>query len=106
LRGGQNIYPAEIELLLADHPKTERVAVVGMPDRTMGQKCCAFVVPRQGEIPTFDEIVSFLKNKGIAPYKLPERLEIIDELPYTKEQKIDKKVLRFRIAEKLEGKTN
>jgi len=106
LRGGQNIYPAEIEILLADHPKIERVAVVGMPDRTMGQKCCAFVVSRQGEIPTFDEIVSFLKNKEIAPYKLPERLEIIDELPYTKEQKIDKKVLRFRIAEKLEGKTN
>jgi non-ribosomal peptide synthetase component E (peptide arylation enzyme) len=104
LRGGQNIYPAEIELLLADHPKIERVAVVGMPDRTMGQKSCAFVVPRRGEIPAFDEIVSFLKNKGIAPYKLPERLKIIDELPYTKEQKIDKKVLRVRITEELEGK--
>jgi non-ribosomal peptide synthetase component E (peptide arylation enzyme) len=104
LRGGQNIYPAEIEILLADHPKIERVAVVGMPDRTMGQKCCAFVVPRQGEIPTFNEIVSFLKNKGIAPYKLPERIKIIDELPYTQEQKIDRKVLRVRIAEELEGK--
>jgi non-ribosomal peptide synthetase component E (peptide arylation enzyme) len=106
LRGGQNIYPAEIELLLADHSKIERVAVVGMPDRIMGQKSCAFVVPRQGEIPTFDEIASFLKKKGIALYKLPERLEIIDELPYTKEQKIDKKVLRLRIAEKLDGKIN
>ena len=106
LRGGQNIYPAEIEILLADHPKIEKVAVVGMPDRTMGQKCCAFIVPRQGEIPTFNEIVSFLKNKGIAPYKLPEKLKIIDELPYTKEQKIDKKVLRVRIAEELEGKVN
>ena len=51
LRGGQNIYPAEIEILLADHPKIEKVAVVGMPDRTMGQKCCAFIVPRQGEDP-------------------------------------------------------
>ena len=106
LRGGQNIYPAEIEILLADHPKIERVAVVGMPDRTMGQKCCAFVVPRHGEIPTFNEIVSFLKNKGIAPFKLPERLEIIDELPYTKEQKIDRKELRVRIGEELEGKVN
>jgi len=77
---------------------------VGMPDRTMGQKSCAFVVPRQGEIPAFDEIVSFLKNKGIAPYKFPERLRIIDGLPYTKEQKIDKKALRVRISEELEGK--
>jgi non-ribosomal peptide synthetase component E (peptide arylation enzyme) len=102
LRGGQNIYPAEIEILLTDHPKVGRVAVVGMPDRTMGQKCCAFVVPRQGEVPVFDEIVSFLKNKGIAPYKLPERLKMIDELPYTKEQKIDKKALRIKIAEELE----
>ncbi len=106
LRGGQNIYPAEIEILLADHPKIERVAVVGMPDRTMGQKCCAFVVPRQDEIPTRDEIVSFLKNKGIAPYKLPERVKIIDELPYTEEQKIDRRVLRVKIAEELEGEVN
>jgi non-ribosomal peptide synthetase component E (peptide arylation enzyme) len=103
LRGGQNIYPAEIETLLADHPKIERVAVVGMPDRIMGQKCCVFVVPRYGKIPTFEEIVTSLKNKGIAPYKLPERLKIIDELPHTKEQKIDKKMLRVRIAQELEG---
>ena len=101
LRGGQNIYPAEIEILLADHPNIEGVAVVGMPDRVMGQKCCVFIVPRHSEIPTFDEIVSFLKNKGIAPYKLPERLKVIDELPYTKEQKIDKKALRIKIAEEL-----
>jgi non-ribosomal peptide synthetase component E (peptide arylation enzyme) len=106
LRGGQNIYPAEIEILLADHPKIERVAVVGIPDRTMGQKSCVFIVPRQDEIPTFNEIVSFLKNKGIAPYKLPERFKIIDELPYTKEQKIDRKILRVRIAEELGGKVN
>lgn len=103
LRGGQNIYPAEIETLLAGHPKIQSVAIVGMPDRVLGQKCCAFIVPRHGEIPTFEEIVTFLKNKGIAPYKLPERLEIIDGLPLTKEQKIDKKVLRARIAQEIEG---
>lgn len=103
LRGGQNIYPAEIETLLAGHPKIQSVAIVGMPDRVMGQKCCVFIVPRHGEIPTFDEIVSFLKNKGIAPYKLPEKLQIIDELPHTKEQKVDKKALRLKIAQELEG---
>ena len=102
LRGGQNIYPAEIELLLADHPKIEKVAVVGMPDRIMGQKCCAFVVPRHGENPTLDEIITFLKKKDIAPFKLPEKLKMVDELPYTVEQKIDKKALRARIAQDLE----
>ena len=103
LRGGQNIYPAEIEILLAGHPKIERVAVVGMPDRVMGQKCCVFIVPRHGETPTLDEIAAFLKKKGIAPYKLPEKLKMIEELPYTIEQKIDKKTLRARIAQDLEG---
>ncbi len=106
LRGGQNIYPAEIEILLSDHPKIESVAVVGIPDRTMGQKCCAFVVPRRDEILTFDEVISFLKKKRIAPYKLPERLRIVDELPYTKEQKIDRKVLRVNVAEELERKAD
>ncbi len=105
LRGGQNIYPAEIEILLSDHPKIERVAVVGMPDRTMGQKCCAFVVPRRGESLTFDEVTSFLKTKRIAPYKLPEKVKIIDELPVTKEQKIDRKVLRVKAAEEIESET-
>ncbi|MBI4288532.1 MAG: AMP-binding protein [Chloroflexi bacterium] len=106
IRGGQNIYPLEVENMLQGHPKVAGVAVVGMPDRVMGEKACAFVVPRPGQTFTFPEMVAFLKKGKIASYKLPERLEIIDRIPLAAEQKPDKKVLRAMIAEKLkaEGK--
>ena len=105
IRGGQNIYPVEIENLLFIHPKIMSVAVVGMPDKLMGEKSCAYVVLKPGERFAFEEMVSFLKEKKIAPYKLPERLEVINELP-TIGGKIDKKVLRAGITKKLkeEGK--
>lgn len=101
IRGGQNIYPSEIESLLITHPKIQDVAVVGMPDRTMGERACAYVVLKLGQTLTFDEMVSFLKEKNIAPFKLPERLEIIGKLPMVSEQKVDKKALRQDIASKL-----
>jgi non-ribosomal peptide synthetase component E (peptide arylation enzyme) len=101
IRGGQNIYPVEIENLLFTHPKVLDVAVVGMPDPVMGEKACAYIVPRPGQDLSFDETVSFLKNKGIATYKLPERLEIIDRLPMVGGQKVDKRRLVEDIQEKL-----
>jgi non-ribosomal peptide synthetase component E (peptide arylation enzyme) len=107
IRGGQNIYPLEIENLLITHPKVSSVAVVKMPDPIMGEKVCAYVVPAQGEDFAFEEMVSFLKDKGISLYKLPERLEITKALPMVAEgQKVDKKVLEQNIKEKLirEGK--
>jgi non-ribosomal peptide synthetase component E (peptide arylation enzyme) len=54
-----------------------------MPDRLLGQKACAYVIPREGEIFTFEEMIQFLKAQGIAVYKLPERLEIVDQFPVT-----------------------
>lgn len=106
IRGGQNIYPAEIEGLLLMHPKVEHVAIVPMPDPIMGEKACAYVVPQEGEKFTFDEMTSFLKSKKIASYKLPERLEIRSELPMRDAQKVAKASLREDIAQKLkaEGK--
>jgi non-ribosomal peptide synthetase component E (peptide arylation enzyme) len=107
LRGGQNVYPVEIEHLLINHPHVANVAIVKMPDPVMGEKACAYVVPAHGRHFTFEEMVSFLKEKSIAPYKLPERLEIIDALPMVAEgQKIDKKALEKDVVEKLkaEGK--
>ncbi len=101
IRGGQNIYPEEIEALLVDHPKVQNVAIIGMPDPVMGQKSCAYVVPRSNEMFTFEEMVAFLKDKGIAPYKLPERLEIIDKLPVTGGGKLDRKALCLDMSEKL-----
>jgi non-ribosomal peptide synthetase component E (peptide arylation enzyme) len=98
IRGGQNIYPAEIEGLLNEHPKVSAIAIVAMPDREFGEKCCAYVVQKPGETFTFDEMVSFLKDKKLAMYKLPERLEIIDAMPTVGDSgKIDKKVLKQKI---------
>ena len=102
IRGGQNIYPVEIENLLLTHPKVSNIALVKMPDPVMGEKACAFVVPKKGGDFTIEEMASFLSEKGIAPYKTPERLEIIDTLPLMADgQKVDKNVLERDIEEKL-----
>jgi len=106
IRGGQNIYPAEIEGLLLTHPKIESAAIVPMPDPIMGEKACAFVSIKPGEQFTFEEMLSYLKSMRIANYKLPERLEIRDELPLKGHQKINKTSLCEDIIKKLkeEGK--
>jgi len=103
IRGGQNIYPKEIEDLLAQHPKISEVSVVRMPDRIMGEKACAFVVPRRGQQITFEEMSDFLKSNRLAPFKVPERLEVRDELPLVPAgQKVDVIRLEQEIAETLE----
>ena len=94
IRAGQNIYPVEIENLLQSHPGIEAVSIVGIPDNSLGEKACAFVVLRGGEKFTLIDMIDFLKSKRIAPYKLPERLEIIDRLPLVADQKVDKKALQ------------
>lgn len=102
IRGGQNIYPAEIEGLLNDHPNVASVAVVGYPDREMGERACAYVIPRAGQDFTFDEMVEFLKGKQLAMFKLPERLEVVSEFPAVGDSgKINKETLKKEIAEKL-----
>lgn len=109
IRGGQNIYPGEIENFLIAHPKIADAAVVAMPDQIMGEKACAFVIPVAGsEAITFEEMVEYLKSKKLAMYKLPERLEIVDAFPLAGGSKINKVELRRMITEKLkdEGKVS
>jgi non-ribosomal peptide synthetase component E (peptide arylation enzyme) len=102
IRGGQNIYPAEIEGLLNDHPKVASVAVVGYPDREMGERACAYVIPKGGQAITFQEMVDFLKGKQLAMYKLPERLEVVSEFPAVGDSgKVNKEALKKDIAEKV-----
>ncbi len=98
IRGGQNVYPAEIEGFLLTNPKIESVAVVPMPDPIMGEKACAYVTLKRGKQFTFEEMTEFLRNKKIANYKLPERLEIRPRLPLSENHKIAKKPLREDIA--------
>ena len=101
IRGGQNIQPAEIEDHLVAHPKVKEAAIVGMPDPVMGQKVCAYVVPATDDGVTLEEIVSFLRSRQLAPYKLPERLELVDKFPMVSDTKINKRILAAEIAEKL-----
>ena len=102
IRGGQNIYPGEIENLLIAHPKVSDAAVVAMPDQIMGEKACAFVIPAAGsEALTFEEMVDYLKSKKLAMYKLPERLEVVDVFPMAGGSKINKVELRKIITDKL-----
>jgi non-ribosomal peptide synthetase component E (peptide arylation enzyme) len=104
IRGGQNIFPAEIESILITHPKVAYTAVVGMPDPVMGEKSCAYIIPKSGQTLTLDEIVSFLLEKKIAKYKLPERLELVDSFPMSGEgQKIIKRELTERVTKKLKA---
>lgn len=103
IRGGQNIYPAEIENLLHTHPSIASTAVVAMPDPVMGEKACVYLELKPSRTITLEELLSFLKGKGLTPYKLPERLEIIDKMPMVAEgQKINKVALREDLRKKLQ----
>ena len=98
IRGGANISAREIEELLFTHPKVANVACVAMPDPVLAERVCAFVICRGSEPLTFDEMVAFLRDKRIAAWKLPERLEIRDAFPMTASGKIQKYLLREEIA--------
>ncbi len=100
-RGGEKISPREVEELLYAHPKVLAVAMVGMPDPRLGERNCIYVVPRPGEMITLEETVSFLKQRGLATVKLPERLEIVDSLPMTASGKVRKVALREDVTNKL-----
>lgn len=81
VRGGVNISPDEIDFLLSAHPKVAEVCVVGYEDEVMGEKVGAVVVPRPDQDVTLDEIADFLRDKGLAVFKLPEALVCVSELP-------------------------
>ncbi len=94
IRGGYNIYPIEVERVLADHPKVGSVAVVGLKTAVIGEIGVAFVVPRDAaQPPTLEELRDFTKGK-LADYKAPDRLIVLDALPQTAMMKIDKLALK------------
>lgn len=101
-RGGEKISCEEIENLMFAHPKVKTATLVAMPDAVFGEKACAFVVPQPGQSLSFEELISFLRSQQIASFKLPERLELVDELPLSPVGKILKRQLREAIAVKLQ----
>ena len=100
-RGGEKISCEEVENLIFKNPKVHQVSLVAMPDPVFGEKACAFVIPKAGQTLTFGELIAFLKKEEIASFKLPERLEIVDEFPSSNVGKILKRQLREMIVEKI-----
>jgi acyl-CoA synthetase (AMP-forming)/AMP-acid ligase II len=93
IRGGYNVYPLEIENLLAEHPAVDRAAVVGVPAAVIGEMGVAFVVPVDFQSPPTLKDVRFWVSQHLADYKMPDRLEIVSELPLTAMMKVDRQVL-------------
>ncbi|HMO45949.1 MAG TPA: cyclohexanecarboxylate-CoA ligase [Rubrivivax sp.] len=94
IRGGENIPVIEIEALLYRHPAIAQVAIVAYPDARLGERACAFVVPKPGQSLDFAAMTEFLKSHKLALQYLPERLEIREALPATPSGKIQKFKLR------------
>ena len=93
IRGGENIYPKEIDNLLATHPKISEAATVGVPDKTMGEEVKVFVVAEDDTL-TEEEVIEFCK-KNLASFKVPKYVEILDEdFPRSPIGKVLKKTLR------------
>ena len=104
-RGGEKISAEEIENLILSHPSVLNVACVPMPDPVLGERMCAFVVPQPGRTLTLSELTAFLTDRGLAKFKLPERLELTEDLPLSKFGKVAKNVLTKRVAEKIQAAT-
>ncbi len=100
-RGGENVNAAEVETLISGHPDVVLVAVIGMPDREMGERVCAYIQPRDGAKIDFAAIISHLKGLGASVLQFPERIEFVDAMPLTKVGKLDKRRLREDIESKL-----
>ncbi|KFM99729.1 (2,3-dihydroxybenzoyl)adenylate synthase [Bacillus clarus] len=99
-RGGEKVAAEEVENHLLAHDSVHDVAMVSMPDDYLGERTCAFVIAR-GQKPTVGELKTFLRERGIAAYKIPDRIEFIESFPQTGVGKVSKKELRKVIAEKL-----
>lgn len=98
-RGVEKIHTEEVEELIARHPAVRSVALVAMPDPVLGERPCAYLVVNPGEpSPTVSSLGEFLLAAGLAKYKLPERVELVEALPLTNIGKVDKKALRADVA--------
>jgi 2,3-dihydroxybenzoate-AMP ligase len=101
LRGGESISATEIEKLIANHPDIHDVAVIGMPDKDLGERICAYVQLCSSAELDAEEILLFLRRQGASILQLPERIEFIDPIPLTKVGKTDKELLRLDIVKRM-----
>jgi fatty-acyl-CoA synthase len=101
--GGENVYPAEVEKVLAGHPKISNVAIIGVPDDRWGETGMAFIVPVEGETIVEEEVYAYLEGK-VARFKYPKHFNFVDDLPLTPTMKVKKGVLKERFAKETVGR--
>ncbi len=97
IRGGYNVFPLEVEAVLLEHPAVMSVAIAARPSTVMGEIGVAVVVPRPGQQPTLDELREFAAGR-LAAYKLPEAVMLVDGLPLTSMDKLDRRALTLMVA--------
>lgn len=97
-RGGEKVPSEEVEEQLVRHPGVRDVAIVGQPDDALGERVCAFIVPSE-QPPRIRDLKKFLRDAGLAAYKIPERYVFVESLPLTAVGKVSKKSLRERLAQ-------
>ena len=93
ISGGANVYPAEVELALMEHPKVADVVVIGLKDDEWGRRVHAIIQPADpSDPPTLDELRAYTKAK-LHPYKVPKSVEIVDEIPRSAATKVNRGAL-------------
>jgi 2,3-dihydroxybenzoate-AMP ligase len=100
-RGGEKISAEEIENLILSHPAVKNVACIPVPDPDLGERMCACIILRDGAALAFDDLKTFLMEKEIAKFKLPERMELMDDFPLSTFGKVSKKDLVATVSAKL-----
>jgi fatty-acyl-CoA synthase len=108
IRGGENLYPREIEEFLYRHPKIQDVQIFGVADDRYGEELCAWIRPRSGETLTIDDVRDFCQEQirgycqgKIAHYKIPRYVKLVDEFPMTVTGKIQKFLMRQEVEARL-----
>lgn len=99
-RGGVKYNPRDVEDLLDSHPEVLQAAIVPVPDPVLGERACCIIVPRGKQAPTLEALCAWLLERGIAKHKLPERLEVIADMPLTPTRKI----IKGRLLEAIRSK--
>lgn len=103
IRGGENISPAQVEELVGAHPAVADVAVIGMPDKDLGERVCAYVRLAAGQSADAASIATFMEGKGASKLLIPEKFVFVDTLPMTEAGKHDKKSLRQDVKRRIEA---
>jgi fatty-acyl-CoA synthase len=101
IRGGENIYPKEIEEFIFQHPKVQEVQVIGVPDEKYGEEVCAWIKLCEGETWTVEKVIHYCKNR-IAYYKIPKYIKFVEEFPMTITGKIRKVEMREMMEREME----